>query len=129
MNISTRRWNWAICATSAESLFSNHDESNKHCDILRGAGVQAVDGYEKKLRDNQNDPPQLEDLGCEGRVEQVRNDVTGLAAVEQRAYDQSIVARCCTSREITLAISFNDSLVRPFAGQQAKILRSPSWVN
>lgn len=40
----------------------------QHCDILRTEGVQSVDLYEKKLRDNQNDPPRLEDLGCEGRV-------------------------------------------------------------
>jgi hypothetical protein len=40
----------------------------QHCYILRTAGVQSVDLYEKKLRDNENDPPRLEDLGCEGRV-------------------------------------------------------------
>jgi hypothetical protein len=40
----------------------------QHCEILRRAGVQSVDLYEKKLRDNQNDPPRLEDLSCEGRV-------------------------------------------------------------
>jgi hypothetical protein len=40
----------------------------QHSDILRWAGVQSVDFYEKKLRDNQNDAPRLEDLACESRV-------------------------------------------------------------
>jgi hypothetical protein len=38
------------------------------CDLLRTSGIHGVDGYQKKLQDNEKDARRLQDLGCEGEV-------------------------------------------------------------
>ena len=38
------------------------------CDLLRASGIQGVDGYQKKLQDNEKDAQRLQDLGYEGEV-------------------------------------------------------------
>src|ERR1035441_1627921 len=40
----------------------------EYCDVLRAAGINAVDPYQKRLEDNAPVPSNLEDLVCEGRV-------------------------------------------------------------
>jgi hypothetical protein len=45
-----------------------HIRIDDFCAEIRASGIQGVDFYEQRLRDNENDQERLQDLACEGYV-------------------------------------------------------------